>query len=91
MIEEVAIGVDWVMFVKDVIEVVRVEEPDKLSSSEVEPWLALMILIRYLIYLFWPFIHLIFPHSDMGLVLLSRIHPKRNFKSEITFTKMGHS
>ena len=40
MFEEVAIGVEWVMFVKDVIEVVRVEEPDKLSSSEVEPWLA---------------------------------------------------
>jgi hypothetical protein len=40
MIEEVAIGVDWVMFVKDVIEVVRVEEPDKLSTSGVEPWLA---------------------------------------------------
>ena len=38
--EEVAIGVERVMFVKDVIGVVRVEEPDKLSSSEVEPWLA---------------------------------------------------
>jgi len=38
--EEVDNGVEWVMFVKDVIEVVRVEEPDKLSSSEVEPWLA---------------------------------------------------
>ena len=38
--EEVALGLERVMFVKDVIGVVRVEEPDKLSSSEEEPWLA---------------------------------------------------